>query len=141
MESCSLTICKPAKKEQNYYSIFVILVCTKKCFFKVFQLCLIYSLIFKVALLLDNSEKPKTYQMNAETSDDRGRVSQAHGRQMEAVGGQVVGGLRQLFGGFDQLTTSDDVSVRVVDGNVEAQRLQQDVLVRHQLLSLFLKMY
>jgi hypothetical protein len=29
----------------------------------------------------------------------------------------------------------------VVDGNVEAQRLQQDVLVRHQLLSLFLKMY
>jgi hypothetical protein len=72
-------------------------VCTKKCFFKVFQLCLIYSLIFKVALLLDNSEKAKTYQMNTETSDDRGRVSQAHGRQMEAVGGQVVGGLRQLF--------------------------------------------
>ena len=104
-------------------------------------MCLIYALIFIVALLLDNSEKPKTYQMNAETSDDRGRVSQAHGRQMEAVGGQVVGGLRQLFGGFDQLTTSDDVSVRVVDGNVEAQRLQQDVLVRHQLLSLFLKMY
>jgi hypothetical protein len=30
------------------------------------------------------------------------------------------------------------VRVRVVDGHVEAERLQQDVLVRHQLLRLLL---
>ena len=79
--------------------------------------------------------------MNAETGDDRRRVSQAHRRQMETVGGQVIRSLSQLFGGFHQLATSHDVGVRVVDGDVEAESLQQDVLVRHQLLSLFLKRF
>ncbi len=36
------------------------------------------------------------------------------------------------------LTTANDVSVGVVDGHVEAERLQQDVLVGDQLLSFFL---
>ena len=64
-------------------------------------------------------------------------IPETHRRQVEAVGRQVVGGLRQFFGGLDELAAADDVRVRVVNGHVEAQRLQQDVLVHHQLLSLF----
>ena len=37
---------------------------------------------------------------------------------------------------FDKLTALDNVSVRVVDGNVEAEGLKQDVLIAHQLLGL-----
>ena len=37
---------------------------------------------------------------------------------------------------FDKLTALDNMCVRVVDGNVEAEGLKQDVLIAHQLLSL-----
>ena len=37
---------------------------------------------------------------------------------------------------FDQLTALDHMGVRVVDGNVKAKGLEQDVLVAHQLLGL-----
>jgi len=76
--------------------------------------------------------------VDPEASDDRGRVSQTHGGQVEAVGGQVVRRLGQLLGGFDELAASDHVGVRVVDGDVEAERLEQDVLVEHQLLGFLL---
>ena len=37
---------------------------------------------------------------------------------------------------FDKLTALDNMCVRVVDGNVEAEGLKQDVLIAHQLLGL-----
>ena len=76
--------------------------------------------------------------MDAEARDGSGRVSETHCGQVEAVGGQVVGRLGQLLGGLDELTAAYDVGVRVVDGHVESQRLQQDVLVKNQLLGLLL---
>ena len=37
---------------------------------------------------------------------------------------------------FDKLTAFDNMGVRMVDGNVEAKGLEQDVLIAHQLLGL-----
>ena len=37
---------------------------------------------------------------------------------------------------FDKLTAFDNMGVRMVDGNVEAEGLEQDVLIAHQLLGL-----
>ena len=37
---------------------------------------------------------------------------------------------------FDQLTALDHMGVRVVDGNIKAKGLEQNILVAHQLLGL-----
>ena len=37
---------------------------------------------------------------------------------------------------FDKLTTSDNMSVRMIDGHIEAQGLQENVLIADQLLGL-----
>lgn len=47
-----------------------------------------------------------------------------------------VRSLRQLFRRLNQLATLDHVRMRMVDGDVKAQGLQQDVLVADQLLGL-----
>ena len=76
--------------------------------------------------------------MYAEARDDRRRISETHRGQVETVGSQVVGRLCQFLGGLDELAAADNVRVRVVDGHVKPQRLQQDVLVENQLLRLLL---
>ena len=65
-----------------------------------------------------------------------GSSPQAHGREMEAVGRKVVRRLGQFLGSLDELAAAHDVRVRMVDGHLEAEGLQQDVLVLHQLLRL-----
>lgn len=42
---------------------------------------------------------------------------------MEAIRRQVVGSLGKLLGGLDELAAPDDVSVRVIDGDLEAEGL------------------
>lgn len=90
--------------------------------------------------------------MNAETRHHRRPVLQTHGREVEAVGSHEIRRLRQVFRScnhtdivridmrpsrvgteeictFDQIASAHDVSVRMIYGHVETERLQQDVLV------------
>jgi len=79
---------------------------------------------------------PLAGEVDADAGDDCGRVAQAHGGQVQRVGRHEVRGLSELFRCFDQLTALDHMGVRVVDGNIKAKGLEQDVLVAHQLLGL-----
>lgn len=47
------------------------------------------------------------------------------------VGGHEVGCLGQFLGSLDQLTASNHMRVWVIDGHIEPQGLQEDVLVAH----------
>lgn len=75
---------------------------------------------------------PLAGQVDAEAGDDRGLVLKAHCGQVQAVGGHEVGGLGEVLAGPDEVATADDVRVRVIDAHVEAERLEEDVLVHDE---------
>lgn len=67
---------------------------------------------------------PLAGEVDADAGHGGGRVAEAHGGQVEAIGGHEVRSLGKLLRSFDELAAPDDVSVRVVDGYVEAQSLE-----------------
>lgn len=81
---------------------------------------------------------PLGCEVYAEAGHHRRVILQTHGGQVQAVRRHEVRRLRQVLGSFDKVTRADDVRVRVVYGHVEAERLQEHVLVEHQVLGLLL---
>ncbi len=79
---------------------------------------------------------PLAHEVNAEAGDHRGFVLQAHGGEMQTVGRHEVGRLREVFARVGDVAELDDERVRMLDGDVEAQGHQQDILVADQFLRL-----
>ena len=80
---------------------------------------------------------PLGRHVDAHGGDEDGRVLDAETGEVERGGGEIVGGVGEFFVAADQLAAADHVGVRVLDGDVEGERLEQDVLVGDHVLQFF----